>query len=82
MTQPETALAERDDITRGREFVGSQERGLKVMQALGDAPAGLTLTDVAGHVDLTRATARRFLLTLVELGYVRQDRRLFIREIG
>lgn len=63
---------------RGREFVGSLERGLKVMHALGDAPDGLTLTDVAGRIGLTRATARRFLLTLTELGYVRQDRRLFI----
>ncbi|WP_319772535.1 IclR family transcriptional regulator C-terminal domain-containing protein [Breoghania sp.] len=69
---------EDDGIRRGREFVGSLERGLKVMQALGDAPEGLTLTDVAGRVGLTRATARRFLLTLLELGYVRQDRRLFI----
>ena len=41
-------------------------------------PEGLTLTDVAGRIGLTRATARRFLLTLVELGYVRQERRLFI----
>ncbi|MEI2385335.1 IclR family transcriptional regulator C-terminal domain-containing protein [Breoghania sp. JC706] len=67
-----------NEISRGREFVGSLERGLKVMQALGDAPEGLTLTDVAGRIGLTRATARRFLLTLTELGYVRQERRLFI----
>lgn len=67
-----------NDAPRGREFVGSLERGLKVLQALGDAPEGLTLTDVAGRIGLTRATARRFLLTLLELGFVRQERRLFI----
>lgn len=67
-----------EDGTRGREFVGSLERGLKVLQALGEAPEGLTLTDVAGRIGLTRATARRFLLTLLELGFVRQERRLFI----
>lgn len=66
------------DGGRGREFVGSLERGLRVLQALGDAPEGLTLTDVAGRIGLTRATARRFLLTLLELGFVRQERRLFI----
>ncbi len=66
------------EAARGREFVGSLERGLKVLQALGEAPQGLTLTDVAGRLGLTRATARRFLLTLLELGFVRQDRRLFI----
>ena len=37
----------------------------------------LTLSDVAGATGLTRAAARRFLLTLVELGYVRTDGRLF-----
>ncbi|PTW62602.1 IclR family transcriptional regulator [Breoghania corrubedonensis] len=81
-TQPEGDGADQpggeEETPRGREFVSSLERGLKVMQALGDAPEGLTLTDVAGRIGLTRATARRFLLTLVELGYVRQERRLFL----
>src|SRR6478609_9585678 len=33
----------------------------------------MTLREVAARTDLTRATARRFLHTLVELGYVRTD---------
>ena len=37
----------------------------------------LTLTEVAGICGLTRAAARRFLLTLADLGYVRTDGRLF-----
>jgi len=37
----------------------------------------LTLSDVARATGLTRAAARRFLHTLVELGYVRSDGRLF-----
>ena len=41
------------------------------------ALAGLTLSDVARITGLTRAAARRFLLTLVELGYVTTDNRLF-----
>ncbi|MGH8996257.1 MAG: IclR family transcriptional regulator domain-containing protein, partial [Acidimicrobiales bacterium] len=39
--------------------------------------SGLTLSDVARITGLTRAAARRFLLTLVELGYVTSDNRLF-----
>ena len=37
----------------------------------------LTLSDVAKRTNLTRAAARRFLLTLEQLGYVRSDRKLF-----
>ena len=37
----------------------------------------MTLTEVAARTDLTRATARRFLYTLVELGYVRTDGKTF-----
>jgi IclR family transcriptional regulator, pca regulon regulatory protein len=78
MTMPSDNAVAEDGVLRSREFVGSLERGLKVLQALGDAPDGLTLTDVASRIGLTRATARRFLLTLLELGFVRQERRLFI----
>ncbi len=37
----------------------------------------MTLSEVAARTDLTRATARRFLHTLVELGYVRTDGKTF-----
>jgi IclR family pca regulon transcriptional regulator len=37
----------------------------------------MTLSDVARATGLTRAASRRFLLTLVELGYVRTDGRIF-----
>lgn len=37
----------------------------------------MTLTDVAKRTGLSRATARRFLLTLAELGYVRFDGKYF-----
>jgi IclR family pca regulon transcriptional regulator len=58
-------------------FVQSLERGLAVIRAFdGDHPR-LTLSDVARQTGLTRAAARRFLHTLVELGYVRSDGRLF-----
>ena len=41
-----------------------------------DAPE-MTLSQVAVRTGLTRANVRRVLLTLLELGYVAQDGRLF-----
>jgi IclR family transcriptional regulator, pca regulon regulatory protein len=52
------------------DFVHSLARGLAVIRAFGaDAPQ-LTMSDVAKRTGLSRATVRRFLHTLVELGYV------------
>jgi IclR family transcriptional regulator, pca regulon regulatory protein len=62
---------------RERYFVQSLDRGLAVIRALGDARRGETLAEVARATGLTRAAARRFLLTLVDLGYARMDGRLF-----
>lgn len=57
----------------GREFVQGLERGFAVINAFsGDAPV-LTIADVAERTGLPRAVARRYLLTLRELGYVAQD---------
>jgi IclR family pca regulon transcriptional regulator len=58
-------------------FVQSLERGLAVIRAFDGDHRQLTLSDVARRTGLPRAAARRFLLTLVELGYVRTDGRLF-----
>jgi len=66
------------DGRRGHsDYVQSLERGLSVLRAFGPERTGLTLSDVARITGLTRAAARRFLLTLVELGYVTSDRRVF-----
>lgn len=59
------------------DFVQSLERGLAVIRAFGPETPRLTLSEVARDTKLTRAAARRFLLTLVELGYVRSDGREF-----
>src|SRR3982751_3131499 len=57
--------------------VQSVERGLAVIRAFDAQHPELTLSEVARICDLTRAAARRFLLTLADLGYVRTDGRLF-----
>src|SRR5262245_14424765 len=62
---------------RESHFVQSLERGLAVIRAFDAEHPELTLSDVARATGLTRAAARRFLLTLQDLGYVRTDGRLF-----
>ena len=57
----------------GSDYVQSLDRGLSVIRAFDASRPELALSDVARETGLTRATARRFLLTLVRLGYVRQD---------
>ncbi|MBW4716834.1 IclR family transcriptional regulator [Saccharothrix obliqua] len=70
-------MEEQSSPERGAHYVQSLERGLAVIRAFGaDSPA-LTLTDVAKRTGLTRAGARRFLLTLADLGYVRTDGKRF-----
>lgn len=62
---------------RGADFVQSLERGLAVIRVFDARNAELTLSEVATATGVTRAAARRFLLTLTELGYVRNDGRYF-----
>jgi IclR family pca regulon transcriptional regulator len=65
------------DVRAERNFVQSLDRGLSVIRALSTPGPGLTLADVARETGLARAAARRFLITLQELGYVRADDRRF-----
>ena len=53
------------------------ERGLAVIQAFSNATPSMTLSEVARQTDISRATARRILLTLESLGFVRSDGRQF-----
>jgi IclR family pca regulon transcriptional regulator len=69
---PDGALA-----ARNSDFVQSLDRGLAVIRAFGPDRERLSLSEVARATGLTRAAARRFLLTLVKLGYVRSDGREF-----
>jgi IclR family transcriptional regulator, pca regulon regulatory protein len=59
------------------DFVEALERGLEVIRALGKAPDGLSLSQVAEAAGLPRPTARRALVTLETLGYVRSEERVF-----
>ena len=58
-------------------FVRSLERGLAVLKSFGEESPQQTVADVAKSVGVDRSTARRFLLTLTQLGYVEQEGRVF-----
>ena len=65
------------DAAVSGDFVQSLARGLSVIRAFHAEHAELTLSDVARRAGITRAAARRFLLTLESLGYVASDARAF-----
>lgn len=67
-----------DDVAEASPaFLQSFARGLAVIKAFGKNTPSLTLSQAAARTGLTRANARRILLTLLELGYVEQDGRQF-----
>lgn len=61
----------------GRDYVQSLERGFAVLQSFGMGKAQMTLAEVAKRTNLSRGTARRFLLTLTKLGHLATDGRVF-----
>ena len=63
--------------TAGPEFLEALARGLRVIEAFGHDRRDLTLADAARLVDLPRASVRRTLSTLVQLGYAQSDGRRF-----
>ena len=61
----------------GDSYVQSFARGLEVIRSFSAAAPRQTLSQVAARTGLTRAGARRILLTLQTLGYMESDGRLF-----
>jgi IclR family transcriptional regulator, pca regulon regulatory protein len=57
----------------GPDFIEALARGLEVIASFGPHRPVMSLTEVATATGLARPTARRILLTLQELGYVRTD---------
>jgi IclR family pca regulon transcriptional regulator len=62
---------------KGPDFVEALARGLDVLAAFGAEHRGMSLSEVAAAAGLTRPTARRLLLTLEELGFVRSSGGIF-----
>lgn len=62
----------------GRDYVQSLARGLSVLRSFDAAHTHLTLAEIAARTGLSRAAARRLVLTLEHLGYVRGVGREFV----
>lgn len=60
-----------------RDYIAGLAKGLQLLQAFDHAHQRLNATQAAYRADLTRAAARRYLLTLHALGYLETDGRQF-----
>jgi IclR family pca regulon transcriptional regulator len=60
-----------------RDVVGGLEKGLAVIEAFDERRVRLSLSEVAQIAGITRAAARRYLLTLTKLGYAEYDGKFF-----
>jgi IclR family transcriptional regulator, pca regulon regulatory protein len=72
-----TQLAVKPESKEPRDIVGSVKHVLDVMRAFDRDHSQMTLSMVSERTGLTRAGARRYLLTLEHLGYIARDDRLF-----
>jgi len=61
----------------GPDFLEALARGLRVLETFNQDRKQLTLSDIAKLVDLPRASVRRSLHTLVQLGYAEMHDRFF-----
>jgi len=72
-----TQTTHSDTPRPGDAYVQSFARGLEVIRSFHAGAPRQTLSEVAAATGLTRAGARRILLTLQTLGYVRADAKVF-----
>ena len=60
-----------------RDTIAGLDKGLQVIEAFDQERSRLTIAEVAEVTGLTRAAARRYLLTLTALGYMRHENKQF-----
>jgi IclR family transcriptional regulator, pca regulon regulatory protein len=60
-----------------RDWIAGLEKGLGLMECFGEENSRLSVTQVAQLAGLARTAARRYLLTLVHLGYMATDGKLY-----
>lgn len=66
-----------DNARQNRDRIGGFAKGLQVIEAFGHDRPRLTIAEVSRRTGLERATARRYLLTLVGSGYADFDGKFF-----
>ena len=80
MTAGAPDAAPPDEPPRAEYFVQSVERALAVIKTFTADSPDLTLSEIARRTGMTRAAARRFVLTLTDLGYLGVvDRKFHLR---
>jgi len=70
------------DVVQDKEFMATLAKGLAVLGSFDKERPAMTLSQAAQATGLSRATARRILRTLTELGYVMQNGRQFSLSSG
>lgn len=68
---------EPSQAAQSRDLIAGLDKGLQVIEAFDQERSRLTISEVAVRTGLTRAAARRYLITLVHLGYARQQDKVF-----
>lgn len=76
-SEADSSMPDASPPAPGDAYVQSFARGIAVMRSFGAQHPRQTMSEVAARTGLTRAGARRILLTLQHLGYVRCDGRRF-----
>ncbi len=71
-------MNENSSIIGSKEYLESLANGLKVLSLYSRERPALSIHDVAERLDIARASARRILLTLASLEYVKQSDRSFL----
>ena len=67
----------RNDSGTERDFMAGLGKGLSVIECFDEENVQLSITAIAQKAGLSRAAARRCLLTLQQLGYAESDGKLF-----
>ncbi len=76
MLQPRWKSKVTEDLNK-RDFAQTLARGLSCLEVLAELKAPAGCSQIAAAMEVSRAAARRILLTLEHLGYVIEDRGLF-----
>ena len=71
-----TAISITTDVNKA-DMIDGLRKGLEVICAFDDGTPKLTQSELAQRLDLSRASARRYLMTLTALGYMATDGKAF-----
>jgi IclR family pca regulon transcriptional regulator len=77
MYESQKGLKMENTQSKSKDYLSTLARGLTVIRSFKSGNMSMTLTETAEKNNISRASARRFLLTLQELGYVKSENKKF-----